>query len=281
MTPIITPHELVLLKQTRDFILLDARAGKDARQQYESRHLEGALFIDLEQDLAAPTDHPAQGGRHPLPPVERWAETLGRLGITPASHVIVYDDKAGANAAARAWWMLRAVGHTAVQVLESGLDAATREGYPTGSGAEQPTPTGPYPVQGWQWPLATIEEVEKVVQDPAFVVVDVRDAYRYRGEGEPIDPVAGHIPGAINLPFVATNLDEQGGFRGPEELRQRYQQALGGRSADHVIVHCGSGVTACHTLLAMAHAGLDIPKLYVGSWGEWCRTERPIAKGEL
>lgn len=279
MTPIITPHELLLLQQTRDFVLIDARAGADAAQKHERQHLEGALFVDLERDLAAPTDRPQEGGRHPLPPVERFAQTLGRLGITPTSHVIVYDDKAGANAAARFWWMLKAVGHKAVQVVEGGFDAAVAAGYPTRYGAVPPSAAAPYPVSGWQLPVATIEEVEKAAADPAYLVIDVRDAYRYRGESEPIDPVAGHIPGAVNIPF-ASNLNELGDFREPGQLRKQYEKALGTHSADHVIVHCGSGVTACHTALAMAYAGMEIPKLYVGSWGEWCRTERPIARGE-
>lgn len=277
MLPILKPEELLVLQNKQEIVLVDVRTGPKAGEAYAQQHLAGALFVDLEQDLSGPKHEPAKGGRHPLPDLEEFAAVLSRLGITPESHVVVYDDKQGANAAARFWWMLQAVGHQRVQVLDGGLQAALTAGIPGGAGEEKAAETEPFPVQGWLLPTATVEEVAEAVQDAKRMVVDVRDAYRYRGESEPIDPIAGHIPQAINIPF-SQNLDEGGRFRAADQLRTFFENALGGKSGDQVIVHCGSGVTACHTILAMAHAGLEMPVLYVGSWSEWSRTNRPIAR---
>ncbi len=255
-------------------ILLDARSGPGAHDRYLAQHLTGALFVDLEYDLARPTNDPAHGGRHPLPPVADFAALLGRLGIGRDTPVVIYDDKSGANAAARAWWMLRAAGHDAVQVLDGGLAAALLAGVPTHGGAESPVPTTPYPFTASQLPSASIEEVARASHDGSALIIDVREAPRYRGETEPIDLVAGHIPRAVNVPF-ADNLGADGGFIDGASLRARYQSVTGGRQSDEIIVHCGSGVTACHTLLGFAHAGLPVPRLYVGSWSEWSRNPLP------
>ncbi|WP_276498676.1 sulfurtransferase [Pontibacter litorisediminis] len=279
MNPIIKPQDLVSLLQQQPLILIDARSGPDAGDKYKAAHLQGALFADLETDLARPTDNPAVGGRHPLPSAPEFAAFLGQLGITPESHVVVYDDMSGANAAARFWWMLKAMGHERVQVLDGGYQAAVAAGVPVSSKPEQPMPQQPYPQQDWQLPTATVEEVEQAVQNPENLVVDVRAAARFRGEVEPIDLVAGHIPGAVNIPYTS-NLDSNGFYLPQEELRAKYKEALGNRKPEDVTVHCGSGVTACHTLLAMDYAGLDIPKLYVGSWSEWSRSGREIGTGE-
>jgi len=278
MIPIIKSQELKNLSQNDKLVLIDVRTGPDIAARYEARHLQGALFADMETNLAHKNADAANGGRHPLPDINSFAQFLGKLGIGPESVVVAYDDKNGSNAAARFWWMLKAVGHENVAVLDGGFDAAIAAGYPTHAGPETPATRSPYPVSSWQLPLATIEEVEKVAQDSDFMVIDVRDAPRYRGEVEPIDLIAGHIPGARNIPFTS-NLDAHGLYLSPDELKQKYTAALGNRSADQVIVHCGSGVTACHTLLAMDYAGLPIPKLYVGSWSEWSRTARPIGTG--
>ncbi|MCX2742017.1 sulfurtransferase [Pontibacter anaerobius] len=279
MEPIIKPQELVSLLQKEALILIDARSGPTARDKYKTEHLQGAQFVDLESDLATPPANAAEGGRHPLPDVTAFAGLLGRLGIKPNSHVVVYDDMSGANAAARFWWMLRALGHEQVQVLDGGYEAAKEAGVPTSSQTEQPTPQPPYPQQGWQLPTTTVEEVEKAAQNPDNLVIDVRAAARFRGETEPIDLVAGHIPGAVNVPFTS-NLDSKGFYLPQQELRTKYTEALGNRKAEDVMVHCGSGVTACHTLLAMDYAGMEMPKLYVGSWSEWSRSGRKVATGE-
>lgn len=274
--PVLSPQELLSLQGQQNLVLVDARAGNTAKQAYHTLHLSGARYVDPDADLAAATNNPAVGGRHPLPDIHQFAQVLQRLGIAPESHVVVYDDKSGANAAARFWWMLKAVGHAQVQMLDGGLDAARAIGFPTDATVETDGAAQPYPVTEWQLPLAGIAEVEKAAADPNYLVIDVRDAARYNGEHEPIDLVAGHIPGAVNIPF-STNLNADGSFRAPEQLRQQYTQALGSRNADTVIVHCGSGITACHTLVALAQAGLAIPKLYIGSWSEWSRTDRPVA----
>lgn len=277
MLPILKPEEFLALPNKHEVVLVDVRTGPKARQDYVQAHLAGALFVDLEQDLSGPRQDPSRGGRHPLPDLGEFAAVLSKLGITPESYVLVYDDKMGANAAARFWWMLRAVGHQRVQVLDGGLQAGLATGVPAGAGEEKVVEAGHYPVQGWLLPTATVEEVAKAVQEAGRVVVDVRDAYRYRGESEPIDPIAGHIPQAINIPF-AQSLDEEGRFRSADQLKSFFESALGGKSGDQVIVHCGSGVTACHSMLAMVYAGLEMPVLYVGSWSEWSGTNRPIAR---
>lgn len=278
ISPIIKAEELILLKQKKDLILIDARAGIGAKEKFTSEHLRGARFVNLEGDLATPTKNPANGGRHPLPDIAHFSEVLQKLGITPQSHVVVYDDKNGANAAARFWWMLRSVGHTCVQVLDGGLNAAVLAGVPISDKVESVKKTF-YPINKWILPRADINQVEENTQNSKFIIIDVRDAERYRGEKEPIDLTAGHIPCAINIPFTGS-LDENGFFLPATELRDKFIKIIGNRTREQVIVHCGSGVTACHTLLAMDFSGLGIPTLYVGSWSEWSRTNRPIATGD-
>ncbi|HLW50232.1 MAG TPA: sulfurtransferase, partial [Sphingobacteriaceae bacterium] len=218
------------------------------------------------------------GGRHPLPEAGNFAKTLTELGISKDSHVIIYDDKNGSNAAARFWWMLKAVGHEKVQVLNGGLHEVRKQGFPLSSGAESVRKAAePYRADKWGWPIATMDEVEKAAQDNDYMVVDVRDKDRYDGVTEPIDLIAGHIPGAINIPFTE-NLDERGLFLSPGQLKDKYQIKFDDRKPENLIIHCGSGVTACHTILALAHAGMELPKLYVGSWSEWSRNNKKIAK---
>ena len=271
-SPLIQATELLQLIHSPDLVLIDATNGKNARENYTQKHLLGARFVDLDSQLADIKADVSNGGRHPLPTLAQFSETLGKLGISPQSHVVVYDDKSGANAAARFWWMLLAIGHPKVQVLDGGLQAAERAEFPMSAGIEQLKECLPYPIDSWQLPQADMAEVEQVAQNPDYLVIDVRDHDRYLGLVEPIDLIAGHIPGAINIPF-SENLDGNGLFKSPAELKAKYQEAFGERPADHLIVHCGSGVTACHTLLAMAQAGLEIPKLYVGSWSEWSRNK--------
>lgn len=270
--PLIQATELLQLANSPDLILIDATNGKNARENYVQKHLARALFVDLDSQLADIKADVSKGGRHPLPTLAQFSETLGQLGISPQSQVVVYDDKSGANAAARFWWMLLAIGHSRVQVLDGGIQAAERAGFPMSASPEQPKEALPYPIHGWQLPQADMAEVEQVAQNPDYLVIDVRDHDRYLGLVEPIDLIAGHIPGAINIPF-SENLDADGLFKSPAELKAIYQKAFAERPTDQLIVHCGSGVTACHTLLAVAQAGLEIPKLYVGSWSEWSRNK--------
>jgi thiosulfate/3-mercaptopyruvate sulfurtransferase len=275
-SPIIHPSELLKLHQTENLVLVDASSGKNAKTNFDERHLDGALFVDLNTQLADIKEDVSQGGRHPLPTLEQFSETLSTLGISPQSHVVVYDDQNGSNAAARFWWMLKSVGRDKVQVLDGGFQGAIKVGFPTNSKITIPRKSKPHKIEKWQLPLADMSEVEKVSQDKNHLVIDVRDPERFNGEKEPIDLVAGHIPGAINIPFK-TNLDENGYYLAPEILKNKYQKVFDTIKPENGIVHCGSGVTACHTLLAMAYAGMEIPKLYVGSWSEWSRNNKTIA----
>jgi thiosulfate/3-mercaptopyruvate sulfurtransferase len=279
-TPLITAGELRARLDAPDLRIVDARSGAAGTAAYRREHLRGAVHADLDRDLAAPAPHPERGGRHPLPDPRDFALRVGGWGISPETEVVAYDDEAGANAASRVWWMLRALGHPRVRVLEGGLAAARAAGLPITSDATLVAAAEPYPASAWQLRTADIDEVDAARHDPKRLVLDARAAFRYRGEREPIDPVAGHIPGARNAPF-ADALDEGGRFRRPDELRAHFATILRGVPPDRVIVHCGSGVTACHLLLALEHAGLEGAALYVGSWGEWCRqAERPRASGE-
>jgi thiosulfate/3-mercaptopyruvate sulfurtransferase len=267
--PVISPEQLKSLPA----VLLDCRTGPDARERYAAGHLRYALFADLETELSAKGD-PAQGGRHPLPEPSTFAAQLGKWGITRDTLVVAYDDQGGANAAARLWWMLRALGHENVRVLDGGLKAAEEAGFAVTSEPSVAQKAPPYPTDSYQLPTVDIDQVERARLRSDSCVLDVRAAARYRGEQEPIDPVAGHIPGAINIPLTE-NTGDDGRFKSAEALRTRYAPLFEDLEPKNVIVHCGSGVTACHTLLAMERAGLSGASLYVGSWGEWCRQDRP------
>ena len=272
LSPLITAQELIANSK---IILVDARAGANTFENYQKEHLKGARFVDLNPDLAAIPENPANGGRHPLPSPEEFSKTLSSLGISPSDHVVVYDDKNGSNFAARFWWMMRAIGHEQIQVLNGGYQAAIQAGFPTNSGIETFDQTT-YSSQEWKLLLADIDEVEKARKNDQNIVIDVRDKNRYDGLTEPLDLIAGHILGAINVPLTE-NLDENGLFKSANELATKYKAVIGDKKSENVIVHCGSGVTACHTLLAMDYAGLPIPKLYVGSWSEWSRSDREMA----
>ncbi|RZL62329.1 MAG: sulfurtransferase [Pedobacter sp.] len=266
---IIQPLELINLKSD-EFVLFDASAGSKAR--YDESHLAGALYVDLNTDLANIGDF-AVGGRHPLPTVEQFAQVLGKFGVDENTHVIIYDDKNGSNAAARFWWMLRAVGHYKVQVINGGYQAAVKAGFPIDSLKPKAESAKPYSINSWQLPMVALDEVEIASKTGNQTIIDVRDANRYAGLTEPIDLIAGHIPGAINFPFTQS-LDENGTFYNPKVLKKVLEMGLENVDLANTIVHCGSGVTACHLLLAMDYAGLEIPKLYVGSWSEWSRNNK-------
>jgi thiosulfate/3-mercaptopyruvate sulfurtransferase len=260
MYPIITPSQLIEAVQANAIVLIDATNSPIAFQNYTQSHLKGTLFVDVNTQLADIKEDVSIGGRHPLPTLAQFSKTLTDLGITPETWVVVYDDKNGANAAARFWWMLRSIGHQKVQVLSGGIQAAIQAGFPISSAVEIPNKVPLYPIDNWQWPIISLHEMDAMIQKEAFLVIDVRESQRFRGETEPIDLVAGHIPGATNIPFMA-NLDAEGFFLSPEELKVKYQKAFGNTEPENRVVHCGSGVTACHTILAIAAAGLSIPKL--------------------
>jgi thiosulfate/3-mercaptopyruvate sulfurtransferase len=271
MSPIISAEELKLILSKSDVVIFDVSNDKQAETNYLAEHIHGAVYVDLNSCLSDVRPDVALGGRHPLPDLTTFANTLKHLGITPKAHLVLYDNHAGANAAARFWWMLKSVGHERVQVLNGGLKWAKSAGIPLESGKNNTIEVSTeYPVDAWKLPLLTMTSIEEILNNPDYLIVDVRAKDRFAGLIEPLDPRAGHIPGAINIPFEE-NLDAEGLFLKAEDLREKYRKYFQAVNEDHVIVHCGSGVTACHTLLALDYAGFRLPSLYVGSWSEWCR----------
>lgn len=278
MSPLIEITELDLLNG--ETILIDARGGADAHERYLNGHLPKAVFASLDDDLAAHPVDPAYGGRHPLPSLHTFSQTLKLWGVTPLSRIVVYDDKNGAMSAARLWWMLRSIGHKQVQVLNGGLKAAIEAGIDLETGEYQAIPADhAYPMPDEYEGAVTIDDVVLAAHDPEKLIIDVRDHDRYLGRTEPLDLIAGHIPGAVNLPF-GESLDASGKYKPSQELNKKYCDLFGDVEPGEVIVHCGSGVTAAHTLLGMEYAGLPEPKMYVGSWSEWSRRDLPIATEE-
>lgn len=278
-SPLISPLKLATSLHGGACVVFDVRPGTAGYDAFLKTRISGARYADLEKDLSQVPVDPRNGGRHPLPVFEDFIRFLEKSGVSNPDMIVLYDDKMGANAAARLWWMLRAAGHDRSFVLDGGFEAAKLAGVPLDSGepadpvAKKYTP----PVQNWSLPTVSLQEVDKARKGKDSVIIDVRDAYRYQGISEPIDRIAGHIPGAENLPF-SQNLTREGRFKSPEQLRRMFEQVLGESGAGNVIVHCGSGVTACHTILAFEHAGLEIPALYVGSWSEWSNAGMPVAR---
>jgi thiosulfate/3-mercaptopyruvate sulfurtransferase len=241
------------------------------RLQYESGHLPGARYADLDRHLSSPIT--PGSGRHPLPDPQDFARSLGRWGVSPVSQIVAYDASGGAFAA-RLWWLARWIGHTRVAVLDGGLAAWVDAGGAVTTAVPEPIATRYEPrVDHSMW-IAT-DQLAQQLDD--YVLIDAREAPRFRGEVEPIDSVAGHVPGAINLPFKE-NLTESGHFAPVEQLAERFAPLASGQR--QVVAMCGSGVTACHNLLAMHVAGIDQAKLYAGSWSEWIRdASHPVATG--
>lgn len=263
MHPLISCEELVdRLDQVKVFDIRWALTDPDhGRNTYLTGHVPGAIFVDLDQDLSAPPGP----GRHPLPDVETWANTLGRLGVEPNDEVVVYDDLGGA-VAARMWWMLRAIGHETTRLLDGGFKKWLADGHPINKGTVQPSPTSYSLARGF----------DGVVEREGLSgrqLLDVRAPERYRGDTEPVDPKAGHIPGAINIP-IAVNLEPDGTFLDPASLTDLY----GG--VENPVLSCGSGVNACHTALALVVAGQPMPDIYVGSFSEWSRLDLPVTTGD-
>lgn len=251
------------------FDLADPAAGRRAWQQ---AHLPGALHADLDRDLSGPKT--GRNGRHPLPDRNAFAATVGAWGIRPGTPVVAYDAQGGPYAA-RAWWLLRWLGHAEVAVLDGGPAAWLAVGGTLDSAEPAVTAAPPYPARAPGMP--TVDAATLLAGLAERQVVDARAAERFRGDVEPLDRVAGHIPGAINR-FFKDNLGADGRFKPAPQLRAEFE-ALG-LDAGRTVQQCGSGVTACHNLLALAHAGLGVTTLYPGSWSEWCSDPgRPVAKG--
>ena len=270
--------ELQKIHKNSDLMIFDVSNSKNAKANYETEHIEGAFFVDLNTQLADIKSDFSKGGRHPLPEIETFSKTLTDFGISKDKHIIIYDDKNGSNASARFWWMLKSVGHEKVQVLNGGLNQAKKNNLPLSSKIEIVKKNSEkYHIDKWNLPVIEIGEVERVSKNPNYIVVDVRDHERYEGKTEPIDLIAGHIPGAINIPFTE-NLNPNGLFLKPIELRNKYKTIFGAINTENIIIHYGSDVTACRTLLALYYAEIETPKLYVGSWSEWSRNNKKIEK---
>ena len=283
-THLISAAELHALRQSATPLVVfdcsfDLGQADAADRLFAEQHIAGAQQAHLDRDLS--THVPGQavnGGRHPLPQREALAQWLGRMGVGHDTQVVVYD-RNGCHYCGRLWWMLKWLGHDAVAVLDGGLQAWLAVGGETETGPA-PAPTArPFALRAPLRQLATTEQVAQQLGRPTQTVVDARAAPRYRGDVEPLDPVAGHIPGALNRPFV-DNLGPDGRFKPAEQLRQEWQAVLGLRAPESVVHHCGSGVTAVPNVLAMELAGFAPVALYAGSWSEWCRTPGlPCAQG--
>lgn len=254
--------------------LADHQAG---RRAYEQGHIPGAVFLDHELDLAAPKT--GLNGRHPLPSRQELAQLLQKNGLRDGMQVVVYDAQ-GSLFASHMWWMLRWLGHPQVAILDGGWQAWQQLGGAEESGQAKPVPATArlsVPEQA-AMPTVQTEQVLKNLSKPIFTVLDARAAERYRGDVEPMDPVAGHIPDALNRSHL-NNLGEQGRFKPADQLRQEFQDLLGAISAEMVVHQCGSGITACHNLFAMELAGLSGSSIYPGSWSEWVSdASRPVAR---
>ena len=277
MNPIITPNQLEeLINEGSDVLICDCRFdltnANTGYEMYKNAHITGAIYVNVDKDLSGPKT--GKNGRHPLPSPEAWAKTRQRLGIANHTHVVAYDSHGG-TFASRLWWMLRSIGHASVQVLDGGLDAWNGS---IGHAGREPSPlaTMPeaYPYQG----VVTIDEMEENVKaDTRKMVIDARAPDRFRGENETLDPVGGHIPGATNRCFKENLVS--GKFKSAEQLYKEFVLLIGQQKPGTIIHSCGSGVSACHNLLAMEAAGLSGSRLHVGSWSEWCSDpSRPIER---
>jgi len=276
-------HTLISLEELFDnlntpkWVIVDCRFDLEdtekGQQLYLDYHVPGAVYAHLNDDLSGPII-PGKTGRHPLPDIDKITSTLSNWGIDETIQVIAYDDRSGAIAA-RLWWMLRWLGHDSVAALDGCFSHWVQAGYPTRSGLEENTPSKFIP-QIKSGLMVDVEDVMAIRNKPGFLLIDSRSPERYQGINEPIDPVAGHIPGAINL-FFGDNLTEDGHFKNKNELRARFDKILKGYSPENIIFYCGSGVTTIHNILTLVHIGFGDTLLYPGSWSEWITDpSRPI-----
>lgn len=277
---LISPSQLAGLMAARNLAVFDCRHNLadpgEGRRLYAEAHLPNAHFLHMDEDLSSPCT--GTNGRHPLPDPQRLAARLAACGVSSDSQIVVYDDGPGMMAA-RLWWLARWLGHDAVAVLDGGLAAWQRAGFPLERAVQTP-PTGDFRARLRPEMVVDAEYVLRHLDDPAVYILDARAADRFRGENETLDPVGGHIPGAHNR-FFRLNLQEDNTFLPPDALRGQFAALLGDVPPEAVVHQCGSGVTACHNQLAMMHAGLPPGRLYAGSWSEWCADPaRPVATGD-
>ncbi|KAA3637975.1 MAG: sulfurtransferase [Bacteroidetes bacterium] len=268
-TNIINADDLHAHLEASDWVIIDCRHSladtEEGRRSYHNSHIPGAIYAHLDEDLSGPIIA-GKTGRHPLPDIDTFSARLSSWGIEEGVQVVVYDDKGGAIAA-RLWWMLHWLGHKSAAVLNGGWQFWVNQAYPVDNLIPKSNGRIFKPSLNEEM-VVNADDVKSIQHDLIFSLVDSRAAPRYRGEVEPIDPVAGHIDGAINLPFPE-NLDEDMTLKSPDWLWDRFEKATGGKPGDLVVFYCGSGVTACHNILAFDYAGFGMAKLYPGSWSEW------------
>ncbi|TAG47202.1 MAG: sulfurtransferase [Betaproteobacteria bacterium] len=277
-SPLISTAQLAAMLDDPTLVIVDTRHDlmnhSLGRESYAAAHIPGAIFMSMDDDLAAPKS--GSNGRHPLPTAETFAKTLGTKGIGNDSTVVVYD-QGSSMFIGRLWWMLKWLGHEKVFALDGGIAQWQKEGRSVDALAVNKTARIFVGKENAAMRM-TIDDTAATLGKADRRIIDARAPERYRGEVEPVDPVAGHIPGAFNRPFP-TNLRD-GVFKPAEELRAEFELLLAGRSPENIIHQCGSGVSALSNMLAMEHSGLHGSKLYAGSWSEWCQhPTRPVAKG--
>jgi thiosulfate/3-mercaptopyruvate sulfurtransferase len=277
---LIDPATLAQHLSDESWVMIDCRFDlaepAKGEQLYLESHIPGAGYAHLDRDLSG--EKTGSNGRHPLPTAGQMRERFGAMGIHRTAQVVVYDADSGMHAS-RLWWMLRFMGHDAVALLDGGFARWVREGHPVRGGRELRAAVAFTGAPREDWRLDT-EAVLHGLNDTSRILVDARAETRFRGENETIDQAAGHIPGAKNY-FFQRNLTAEKTFRSAAEIRDEWQALLGGARPDQVVMYCGSGVTACHNLLALEHAGLGGARLYPGSWSEWSHDpSRPIATGD-
>jgi thiosulfate/3-mercaptopyruvate sulfurtransferase len=296
-TTLITPEQLQQLRAQGQPLMVfdcsfDLMNPASGSQQFEQAHIAGAVYAHLDRDLSAKhgapdphgassagaADQPCSGGRHPLPSRERLQRWLCSVGLTNAMQAVVYD-RQGCNYCGRLWWMLKWAGHEAVAVLDGGLQGWQAAGGELAHGPACAHAPSSFKLGEPLAQLVSVQQVERALQQPQQTIIDARVPARFRGETEPLDPVAGRIPGALNRPF-AQNLGADGRFKPAAQLRQEFEELLGTQDPSGVVHQCGSGVSALPNLLAMEIAGLGRSALFAGSWSEWCADpRRPVAKG--
>lgn len=279
-TTLISPATLAENLENPNWVVVDCRFALDnpprGQHDYDASHIPGAVYAHLDHDLSSPIVRGVTG-RHPLPDAEELVSKLGAWGIDSSVQVVAYDDNVG-GFAARLWWLLQWLGHENVAVLDGGWARWIAEGHATSSSVDARTPRvfTPHPRADM---IADAPDVLAMLNQPDYRILDARAPERYRGDIEPIDPVAGHIAGAETAPYMG-NIGADGTFLPPDALKQRFEVVFAGAAPDHVVCYCGSGVTAAHNVLAIKHAGLGDVKLYPGSWSEWITDPaRPTAKG--
>lgn len=278
---ILDANKACVLIAEGDCVVLDCRFSlgqpERGREAFRQGHLPLAQYVHLDEDLSSPvTSH---SGRHPLPPIESFSEKLSDWGISPATQVIVYDD-AGGLYAARAWWMLRWCGHRRVAVLDGGIESWNSNSFELSTELHSATAPRPYPTTARQEWVFDSSDIGSGLDNGEIVLIDARGAERFAGTEEPVDPVAGHVPGAINRP-ATDNLNEHGRFKSSRELLGEWRNVLLNREDRRIVSMCGSGVTACHNLLSLKIAGLGDCALYAGSWSCWISDPKnPVACSE-